>query len=185
MKNTNMNRIPTNGNRKSVRDITNNIRYGSFTEAAMAKGVAIASVSYAVNKGKMCKGCRLVLESELYKNSDLLCEEIAKANAREAKANERAKAKLAKMHELEAKAAAYDRLMAEQEAARKAEEERLETERKAEEKRQAKIAKLTGKISRLNRLLDRTEAKMNKMYNERTKFEMELEELLDNGKEVE
>lgn len=168
MKNTN---IPTNGNCKAVRDITNNIKYGSMTEVAMKMGVNIASVSYAVGHKGLCKGCRLVLESELYKNSDLLCEEIAKANAREAKANDRTnkvKAKLAAAHELESEIAEFRRWKAEQEAKRKAEEER-----------QRKIAKAKEKVEKYKAQYQRLNAKLKAIEEKWCVAEDELDHLLD------
>lgn len=193
----NANHIPTNGNCKKVRDITNNIRYGSFTEVAMKKGVTIASVSLAVKNGTLCKGCRLVLESELHKNPDLLCDQLAKANAREAKAYE----KLSKMHELESEMAEFRKWKAEQEAARKAEEARLEKERKEKERvkklvdtARSKVAKCGERVDKHKANIDAEELKLMQAEQDLMQAEIELEALLDqfgldcidfeNGKEV-
>ena len=173
-------KFPTNGNCKAVRDITNDIKYGSVTEAAIANGVSLQAMSAAIRNGNLCNGNRLMFEKDLHSNTDKLCEENAKANARAAKAE----AKLSEMEELRAKAKAYDKLMAEQEKARKEEEARLERERKAEEKRQAEITKLENKIERLETLIDRERDKTQKLVDKRNKALAELKALMDNGKEV-
>jgi septal ring factor EnvC (AmiA/AmiB activator) len=174
------NEIKVNGNCKGVKDITNNIDYNSVKEAALANGVRNSTMSVAINRGYLCNGSRFMFQKDLYNNTDKLCAENAKANARAAKAE----AKLSEMEELRAKANAYDHLMAEQEAKRKAEEARLEKERKEEEKRQAKVTKLEDKIERLETLIDRKRNEEQKLVAKRNKA---LEELkaLDNGKEVE
>jgi septal ring factor EnvC (AmiA/AmiB activator) len=173
-------KFPTNGNCKHVKDLTTGKEYGSITETAIVIKVTAQAVSNAIKNKTLCKGHRFILVKDLHDNIDVLCEESAKANARAAKAE----AKLSEMEELRAKAKAYDQLMAEQEAKRKAEEARLEKERKKEEKRQEKITKLEDKIERLETLIDRKRNEEQKLVAKRNKA---LEELkaLDNGKEVE
>lgn len=177
------NHIPTNGNCKGVRDITNDIHYDSMTVAAMAKGVRLSSLSYAVKHETPCKGSYFVLESELYKSGDKLCAENAKANRRAAKANARANKAEARVAEMESELAEFRKWKAEQEAIRKAEEERLERERKEEEKRQAKVIKLEDKIERLETLIDRKRNEEQKLVAKRNKALNELKALND-GKEV-
>ena len=182
MKNTNTqntNEIKVNGNCKKVRNITLDILYDGVKYAAKANGVANSTMSVAIREGYLCNGSRFMFEDELHNNTDKLCAENAKANAR---AN-RAEAKLSEMEELRANAKAYDKLMAEQEAKRKAEEAQLEKERKAEEKRQAKITKLEDKIERLETLIERERAKTQKLLTKRSKALDELKVLM-NGKEV-
>ena len=172
--------FPTNGNCKRVRDITNNIPYGSITEAAIKNSVTIQAMSKAIRDERLCNGSLFMLEVDLEKNKDKLCEQAAKANARAAKAE----ARLSGMEDIIAKAKAYDKLMAEQERARKEEEARLEKERKAEEKRQAKITKLETKIERYGELISRVEKKREKLWAKQMDAIIELEALKNNGKEV-
>lgn len=178
MKNTNTKKA--NGNLKKVRNITLNILYDGVKYAAKANGVANSTMSVAIKRGYVCNGSIFMFEDELHKNKDKLCEENAKANAR---AN-RAEAKLSEMEELRAKANAYDKLMAEQEAKRKAEEERLEKERKEEEKRQKMIAQKKDKIAQYEAEVERRKAKLAYMEQKLMCAEIELEALMDNGKEV-
>lgn len=162
------NHIPCNGNCKKLRDITNNIKYGSMTEAAKANGVSIQAVSTAVANGTPCNGVLLVLESELHKNTDKLCEQAAKANAREAKANERLALQEAELAEF--------RLW---KAEREAEAKRQEELRKAKEKHEAKIAKAKEKTDRLALKLANYTAKVNSVAAELMAAEIELEELME------
>lgn len=172
-------KFPTNGNCKKVKDLTTGKEYGSITETAIVIGVTSQAVSNAIQSKSLCKGHRLILVKDLHDNIEVLCAENAKANAR---AN-RAEAKLSEMEELRAKAKAYDKLMADQETKRKAEEAQIEKERKEEEKRQAKITKLEDEIERLETRIDEERAKTQKLVTKRNKA---LEELkaLNNGKEV-
>lgn len=171
----NENEFPTNGNCKRVRNITNNIDYGSVTEAAKKNDVSISVMSTAINKGYLCKGSRFMFVEELHKNTDKLCEENAKANARAAKAE----ARLSNMADVLAKAKAYDKLMAEQEAKRKAEEKRLEMERKAKEKHEKAIAKANDKVDRYEAEYARRKAKLKLVEDKLMAAQIELEALLD------
>lgn len=167
------NEIKANGNCKGVKDITNNIDYSSVKEAAKANGVATSTMSVAINRGYLCNGNRFKFQKDLHKCGDELCAENAKANARADKAE-------AKLSEMETEMAEFRKWKAEQEAKRKAEEKA----RKEEEKRQERIAKLTKRIEWIGTLIEKTEEKRNELHNERTKFEIELEALIDDGKEV-
>lgn len=184
----NENQFPTNGNCKKVKDLTTGKEYGSITETAIVIEVTAQAVSSAIKNKTLCKGHRLVLVKDLHDNIEVLCEESAKANARAEKAIARAvnaEAKLSEMEELRAKAKAYDKLMADQEAKRKAERARIEKERKEEEKRQAKITKLEDKIERLETRIDEERAKTQNLVTKRNKALDELKALMDNRKEVE
>ena len=95
---------------------------------------------------------------------------------------------------MEEKAKAYDAMMAEQEAIRKAEEERLEAirkaeekrleeERKAREKREKEIAKADAKVERCQTIRDRIAAQLAEA--ERNLMTAQIErEALDNEEEV-
>jgi hypothetical protein len=102
--------------------------YTSVTDAANAVGCSISNmINHLKGKLKTCKGKHLCYLSEATENLDAIVSQIRNMNA------------------LRAKAAAWDALQAEQEAARKAEEKRLADIARAEAKRQADIAKATAK----------------------------------------
>lgn len=91
--------------------------YTSVTDAANAVGCSISNmINHLKGKLKTCKGKHLCYLSEATENLDAIVSQIRNMNA------------------LRAKAAAWDALQAEQEAARKAEEKRLADIAKAEEK---------------------------------------------------
>jgi hypothetical protein len=171
------NEIKVNGNCKGVRDITNDIHYDSVKDAAKANGVANSTMSVAINRGYVCNGNQFVFEKDLHKSGDKLCAENAKANARADKAE-------AKLSEMETEMAEFRQWKAEQEAKRKAEEERLERERKEEEKRQKLIAQKKEKIAQYEAEVERRKAKLAYMEQKLMCAEIELEALMDNGKEV-
>ena len=177
--NTNEIKFPTNGNCKKVRDITNNISYGSVTEAAKKNGVSLPVMSVAIRKGYLCKGSHFMFEEDLHKNTDVLCAENAKANARAVKAE-------ARVTKMEAEMAEFHQWKVEQEAKRKAEEKarreeeaRLAKIRKEEEKRKAKIAKLEAEIERRSKRTDNLYDKWQKENELLIQAERELEDLLD------
>jgi hypothetical protein len=177
-------KFPTNGNCKRVKDITTGKEYGSITETAIILGVTGQAVSAAIKNEGWCKGHRLILVKDLHDNIDTLCEESAKANARADRAE-------AKISEMETEMAEYRKWKAEQEAKRKAEEEvrkaeeaRLERERKEEEKRQKLIAQKKNKIAQYEAEVERRKAKLAYAEQKLMCAEIELEALMDNGKEV-
>lgn len=171
MKNTN--EIKVNGNCKGVKDITNNIDYGSVKEAAKANGVAASTMSVAINRGYLCNGNRFKFKKDLHECGDELCAENAKANARAVRAE-------AKLSEMETEMAEYRKWKAEQETKRKAEE----YARKEEEKRQKMIAQKKDKIAQYEAEVERRKAKL--VYAEQKLMcaEIELEALMNDGKEV-
>ena len=189
MKNTN--EIKVNGNCKGVKDITNNIDYNSVKEAAKANNVANSTMSVAIREGYLCNGNRFKFQKDLHKCGDELCAENAKANVRAAKEKARADKAEAKLSEMETEMAEYRKWKAEQEAKRKAEEKarkeeeaRLERERKEEEKRQKLIAKAQEKVSRWEKKLRSHNALGKDLEQKLMCAEIELEALMDNGKEV-
>lgn len=211
MKNTNNTikaneiKFPTNGNCKKVKDLTTGKEYGSITETAIILGVTGQAVSSAIEKKGYCKGHRLILLKDLHDNIEDICAESAKANARADKAIERAmkaearevkaKEKLSSMEEIIAKAKAYDQMMAEKERERKEEEARIEKERKEEEakrererreavRQQMLLEKAQAKVDRWNKKLNKHNALGRDLEQKLMKAEMELEALMDNGKEV-
>lgn len=185
------NEIKVNGNCKGVRDITNDIHYDSVKDAAKANGVANSTMSVAINRGYTCNGNQFVFEKDLHKSGDKLCAENAKANARVFKEKTRADKAEAKLSEMETEMAEFRQWKADQEAKRKAEEKarkeeeaRLERERKEEEKRQKMIAKAQEKVDRWEKKLRSHNALGKDLEQKLMKAEIELEALMDNGKEV-
>jgi septal ring factor EnvC (AmiA/AmiB activator) len=96
---------------------------------------------------------------------------------------------------MEEKARAYDAIMAEQEAIRKAEEERIEAERKAEEKRleeerkarekrEREIAKADAKVERCQTIRDRIAVQLAEAERNLMTAQMEREALDDEEEEV-
>ena len=156
-----------NGNCKAVRDITNDIKYNSVMEAAKANGVKNSTMSVAINRGYVCNGNQFMFEKDLHESTDKLCEQLAKANARVAIAEN----KLSEMDEIRAKAKEYDKLMAEQEAIRK-----------AEEKHQLAVAKAEQKVAQRTEICKQIEAKLQRAVARLMEAEKELNAL--NGKEV-
>ena len=173
-------KFPTNGNCKGVKDITANKEYGSITEAAICHGVALCTMSNAIRNKSLCKGHKFVLLKELHENTELLCEENAKANRRADKAWAKAERESVRADKAEAKIAAMESEMAEFRQW-KAEQE---AKRKAEEKRQSKIAKLENKIRHYDELINRKENEKQQLLDKQMLAVFELEELMNNGKEV-
>lgn len=165
---TNTNNIPTNGNCKAVRDITNNIKYGSVTEAARANGVTIPTMSQAINNKHLCNGKSFRFEKDLHENTDELCAENAKANARAVRAE-------ARVAEMESEMAEFRKWQAEQERIRK----QQEAERKAKEELEKAIAKMNEKVTMYQAEVERRKAKLNVAEQKLMCAEIELEALLD------
>ena len=136
-----------NGNCKAVRCLTNGKYYHSVKEAAKANGVTFQAMSYAVRKGRPCKGNEYSFESRTEINMMKMASNL---------------------ETLRAKADAYDRLIAEQEA-----------ERKAKEMREKRIADLTVKVEHHREIVDKAYAKWESETNKLIALERELEDLLD------
>ena len=181
-------KFPTNGNCKRVKNLTTGAEYGSITETAIVLETTMQAVSHAIINKHLCKGNKLILLKDLHDSIDEVCDEAAKANRRAAKAYARAEKearradKLAtKMTSMEEEMAEFRAWKAEQEEKRKAEE----AKRKEEEKRQALIAKKREQISKYEDMRKRKMEQVNSIDNKIMQVEMELEALIDAGKEVE
>ena len=115
----------TTGHCKPVICIDTGDVYTSATDAAEAIGTSISNMSfYLCGKSNTIKGKRFCYLSKVNESLNAITTRLRETS------------------EMEAKAKMWDAMMAEQEAARKAEEKRIAEERKAEEKRKAEIAKL-------------------------------------------
>ena len=133
--------------------------YGSFRETMIANNISYTALRKAIDKGTELKGYRYALADDKDQYIAIMESSITEMKA-ERKAND----------ELIAKAAAWDRYMAEQEAARKAEEKR----QKAIEKAKARVERLNMEVERKYELYL---AAMEKLKD----AAFELKELEDNG----
>lgn len=154
----NTNEIRINGNCKAVRCTTDGAFYPGMKYAAEAAGVSSAYMSNAIKNKTACKGKHYRWESE------------TKANVVEMGRN---------LEVFRAKADAYDRLMAKQEAERKAEEERQEKLRKAKEEHQKAIAKAQSKVDMYEAECERRKARLKLAEDKLMAAQIELEALLD------
>ena len=156
----------TNGNTKGVVCITNPAFFTSITDAAETAEVHISVMSNHVREvSKTCKG-NVYMKINDPRVVPALAETAAKANARADKAE-------AEKRAMEAEMAEFRKWKAEQEAARKAEEERQKQE-----------AKLNDKLAKLEAERERRLARLERCDNEIARVKMELELLNGNGKEV-
>ena len=127
--------------------------FTSMADAAEKLGVTPANVSgHITGRYKVCKGRHFCLLSEANNHLDQMTANIRYMYERNA--------------ELERKAAAYDALMAEQEAKRKAEEEH-----------QAAIEKATAKLEKRRKICERLEAQLQEATAKFMAIERELEML--------
>lgn len=148
--------------------------FASATDAAERNGVHWTTMSSTcLGKTKTCNGKRYCYLADMAENLGALTERIQKLN------------------ELEAKAKAWDELKAKEEAARKAEEERLAAIRKAEEERikaeqerKAKIEKAEARLTKRNTIVERLKAELARAEERARETELELYKLKgdeDNG----
>ena len=134
--------------------------YASVTDAAEAIGTTISNMSgHLCGKSKSVKGKHFCY--------------LAKAN----ESLDSIVTRLRETSEMEAKAKMWDAMMAEQEAARKAEQKRIEEERKAEERRLAHIAKLEAKATAMNEKYMKKYDEAIALFNELTEVRRELREI--------
>lgn len=180
-------KFPTNRNCKKVKNLTTGEEYGSITETAIVLKTSAQAVSHAIINKHLCKGNKLILLKDLHDSIDEVCDEAAKANRRAVKAHERAEREarradklVTKLTSMEEEMAEFRAWKAEQEEKRKAEE----AKRKEEEKRQTLIAKKREQISKYEDMRKRKMDEVNSIDNKIMQVEMELEVLLDEGKEV-
>ena len=150
---------------KPVLCITNGKRFASVTDAAEAMGVRVSTMSNAcTGKIKTCCGMEWMFVGHLMEKADKVLDHTSALST----ALEQEKAKNA---ELERKAALWDAYEAEQNAIRK-----------AEENRQQAIEKAKEKVARRQRMADRKEEEFKHALNRLHDAERELNALL-NGKE--
>ena len=170
--NTNEINFPTSGHCKKVKDIINNIDYGSVTEAAFRNNVKPSTMSVAIERGYRCNGSFFMFEKDLHKNPDKLCAETAREKVRADRAE-------AKLKALDEEMAEYRKWKAEKEA----EERRLEAEHKAKEEHKKAIAKAKEKVAKYEAMRERKAEQLKSIDDKLMAAEIELEALLD-GKEV-
>ena len=152
------------GNCKPVICIETGDVYTSATDAAKAFGTSLSNMSTCLTgKTRTVNGKRFCYLSKANESLDAIA------------------ARLRETSEMETKAKMWDALMAEQEAARKAEEKRIEEERKAKEKRLAELEKAKAKKLRQQEMYERTMAKANELLAAIAATESEINNL--EGKE--
>lgn len=152
--------IHTNGNCKKVYCIEKRKAYTSLTDAALDLGCSLDAVSNVIRgKQNTCNGYHII--------------DLSKAG----EAFSMVVGYLPDIEEIRAKAMAYDKMMAEQEAKRKAEAKRIEEERKAKEKYDAEVAKVVATIERRSKICDRTEQQWKKAIERLMDAEKKYEEL--------
>ena len=148
----------TNGNCKSIVCLEKRKVYTSMTDTAIDLGCSLDAVSNVIRgKQKTCKGYHLFLLSEVHEYLPMLF------------------AQNSNFDEYRAKAKAYDKLMAEEEAKRKAEEK----EQKRKVKHEAKKAKLMAEIDKHQSLANKHYAKGEAHTRMQMKAEQKLEALMD------
>lgn len=148
--------VHTNGNCKKVYCIEKKKAYTSMTDAALDLGCSLDAVSNVIRgKQKTCNGYHLIDLSKAGEAFAMIVEHLPNID------------------ELRAKATAYDKIVAEEEAKRR-EEER---QRKEKEKYEAEVAKAKAKIERRRKICNNLKQQFNSALNRLVKAEQEYEEL--------
>ena len=148
-----------NGNTKPVMCITTGEVYTSVTDAAEKNNTTLPNMSACIRlQRKLRSGKRFCFVSEVNEHLEEITSNL--------------KTMATKYAEQEAKVAAYDAWMAEQEA-----------KRKAEEKRQAEIDKASKKRDRWNEICKLREAKLQEAVSKYMEAENELK-MLQEGESV-
>ena len=138
--------IHTNGNAKAIFCVEKGKAYTSMTDAALDLGCSIDSISNVVRgKQKTCKGYHVVLLSKANESLPMMAEQLSEMDILRAKAN------------------AYDKMMAEQEKIRKAEEKKAKELHEAEMavlkyERKCKVA--DGNLTKYQAILDKNTVKL-------------------------
>lgn len=154
------------GNCKPVICIDTGDVYTSATDAAEAVGCTVTTMSlHLTGKTRSVRGKHFCYLAKANESLDTIVTRLRETS------------------EMEAKARMWDAMMAEQEAARKAEEKRIEAERKAEEMRQAAIAKLQAKEATMNEKYSKKYEEAMALFRELSEVRRELREAV--GEEVE
>lgn len=138
-------------------------RFASMTDAAEAKGVSVSNISVAARdpKNRKCCNHHWIRASQITEHADMLLDRTSALHEE----NESMKQKLA---EQEAEMAEFRAWKAEQERARK-----------AEENRQQAIAKAKEKLERRKRMALRKQEECDNAWNRVREADLELAELLN------
>ena len=143
--------------------------YTSATDAAQANGTTVFGISQTcLGKTKTAKGKRFCYVQDFP-------EHLADITARISSMNKG-------YEEMEAKAKAYDAILAEQEAKAKAAEDERKAKEKAEADHAKAITKATEKLARCRALYERKENELDEAYQRMKAAERELEALNGNRK---
>ena len=161
------------GNCKGVKR-DDGAEYGSYRETVLANNISNSSLRKAIENGTELKGHRYALADDKDQYIAIMERTIAKVNA-----------KAAADAEIKAKAEAWDRYVAEQEAKRIAEEKRLAAIAKAEEERKKAIERAKAKVNRLSEEVKRKYILYSESLNKLNNAELELEALMETENEME
>lgn len=138
--------VHTNGNAKAIFCVEKGKAYTSMTDAAEALGCSIDSISNVIRgKQKTAKGYHVMLLSKANESLPMMAEQLSE------------------MDVLRAKAAAYDKMMAEQERIRKAEEKKAKELHEAEMavlKYERKCKAADGQLTKYQAILDKNSIKL-------------------------
>lgn len=150
----------TTGHCKPVICIETGDVYTSVTDAAEAIHTSITNMSsHLCGKSKSIKGKHFCYLAKVNESLDAITTRLRETS------------------EMEAKAKMWDAMIAEQEAARKAEEKRIEAERKAEEKRKAEIAKLEERERIMNEKYMKRYAEAISLFEQLSEVRRELRDI--------
>lgn len=172
----------TNGNTKKCYIVEKKMVCTSFTDAAEVIGCSLDAVSNVIRgKQKTCRGYHII---DLSKAGEAFPQMVNCLSAMDtphtkAKAKRTTEMSRKELAEIRAKAKAYDKLMAEEEAKRKAEER----EQKRKAKHEAKKAKLIADVEKHTARAEKARSIFNAEIAKAVKAEQKLEALMD--KEVE
>ena len=168
----------TNGNTKKCYIVEKKMVCTSFTDAAEIIGCSLDAVSNVIRgKQKTCYGYHII---DLSKAGEAFPQMVNCLSAMDTphtkeKAKKTTEMSRKELAEIRAKAKAYDKLMAEQEAKRKAEER----EQKRKAKHEAEKAKLQAYISKRITIRDKAKATVDAEDRKIMKAEQKLEALMD------
>lgn len=167
-----------NGNCDSTVILETGEVFTSQIDLANRLGVHPSAVSNTIcGRQRTCKGYHIVSVSRLAEGMDMVLTRLRETSAVEDDAR--------KWREYQAEQEAIRKAEEERiEAERKAEEKRLEEERKAREKREKEIAKADAKVERCQTIRDRIAAQLVEAERNLMTAQMEREALDDEGEEV-
>lgn len=162
----------TNGNTKKCYIVEKKMVCTSFTDAAEVIGCSLDAVSNVIRgKQRTCRGYHIIDLSKAGEAFPQMVNCLSAMDTPKAKAKRTTEMSRKELAEIRAKAKAYDKLMAEEEAKRKAEER----EQKRKAKHEAQKAKLMADIDKHQS----TAKKFYDKYETHTRMQMRAERKLE------